>query len=110
MNLQMEAMAIELPQVKGHPNRMPFRGVLTLIDAASDRAPSGARGHCVLLTRAAAEKATPSLLGMALDYAPQLDGHDARVKCGIITAAEITGGELRVRGYLFARDFPEVVR
>lgn len=110
MNLELDAMAIELPQVKGHPNRVPFRGVLTVVNAASDRAPSGARGHRVLLTREAAERAIPSLLGMALDYTPTLDGHDARVKVGIITSAEIVGDELRVSGYLFARDFPEVVR
>ena len=48
-------MAIEMPAVEGHPNREGFRGVLTLVDVASDRAPAGARGHRVVLTRAAAE-------------------------------------------------------
>src|ERR1700691_4989787 len=53
--LAMHAMAVEFPQVHGHPNRLPFEGVLTLVDVASDRAPSGARGHRVMLTKAAAE-------------------------------------------------------
>jgi hypothetical protein len=44
MNIELESMAIEMPAVEGHPNREPSRGVLTLVDVASDRAPSGARG------------------------------------------------------------------
>ena len=106
--LAMRAMAVEFPQVHGHPNRLPFEGVLTLVDVASDRAPSGARGHRVVLTRAAAEAALPSLLGMAVDYKAGWDGHDARQKCGIITSAEIDGRRLTVAGFLFSRDFPEI--
>ncbi len=106
--LAMHAMAVEFPQVHGHPNRLPFEGVLTLVDVASDKAPSGARGHRVVLTRAAAESALPSLLGMAVDYKAGWDGHDARQKCGIITYAELDGGRLTVAGFLFCRDFPEI--
>ena len=68
----------------------------------------------MILTRKAAEAALPSLLGMALDYTPALDGHDARRKVGIITSAEIektAAGKLGIviSGYLFARDFPDVM-
>ena len=101
-------MAVDFPLVHGHPNRLPFEGVLTLVDVASDKAPSGARGHRVVLTNAAAEAALPSLLGMAVDYKAGWDGHDARRKCGIITSAEIEDKRLMVAGYLFARDFPEM--
>jgi hypothetical protein len=104
----MQAMAVDFPQVHGHPNRLPFEGVLTLVDVASDRAPSGARGHRVILTRTAAEAALPSLLGMAVDYKTGWDGHDARQKCGIITTAELDGRRLRVSGFIFAKDFPEI--
>jgi hypothetical protein len=100
-------MAVEFPVVNGHPNRLPFEGVLTLLDVASDKAPSGARGHRVVLTRAAAEAALPSLLGMAVGYKSGWDGHDARQKCGIITSALVDGQRLTVAGFLFARDFPE---
>lgn len=124
-------MAIEMPPVSRHPNRLPFRGVLTLVDTPSDRPPSGARDHRVLLTRQAAERALASLLGMALDYTPALDAHDAKRKVGIITSAEVielsvascqlagrrsdnrqltTGNCIAVSGYIFAKDFPEVVR
>jgi hypothetical protein len=101
-------MAVAFPEVHGHPNRLPFEGCLTLVDVASDKAPSGARGHRVVLTREAAEAALPSLLGMAVDYKAGWDGHDARQKCGIITGAELEDKRLMVSGYLFARDFPEM--
>ncbi len=134
MGFVLESMAIEMPDVAAHPNRVAFHGVLTFVDVPSDSAPSGARGHRVMLKRAATEQAIPSLLGMGLDYAPSLDRHDARRKVGVITQAEIgekcgTGqcGDgrprpsgrseaplsahgLSVGGFLYARDFPELVR
>jgi hypothetical protein len=129
MNIELQSMAIDLPPVAAHPNRAPFRGVLTLVDTPSDRAPSGARGHRVVLTRAAAEQALPSLLGMGLDYTPLLDRHDTRRKVGIITEANVvarrqapgsrrhagdgrlaTGDSIEIAGYLYARDFPDVMR
>lgn len=107
--IELDSMAVPLPHVEGHPNRRAFRGVLTTIDTPSTRAPSGAKGHLVVLTKKAAEEALPSLLGMALDYAPTLDRHDVRRKVGVITRAEIVGRNLELGGYLFARDFPEIV-
>jgi hypothetical protein len=108
--MKLEAMAVTMPLVRNHPNRVPFEGILTYVDVPSDRAPSGSRGRRVVLTRAAADQALPSLLGMAVDFCPGWDGHDARRKCGIITDAEIEGARIRVAGYLFGRDFPEVER
>src|SRR5205807_3260090 len=96
-------------EVVGHPNRAAFTGVLTMVDVASQRAPDGAKGHLVVLTKRAAEAALPSLLGMAMDYSPGLDRHDARRKVGVITRAEIVGRNLELGGYLFAKDFPEIV-
>jgi hypothetical protein len=109
MNIELEAMAMAMPAVVGHPNREGFRGVLTLVDVASDRPPAGARGHRVVLTRAAAEAGLASLLGMALDYAPSLDRHDVRRKVGVITRADLAGRNLELGGHLFAKDFPEIV-
>lgn len=106
--MRLEAMAVRIPPVEGHPNRVPFEGVLTTVNTASDKAPSGARGHKVMLTREAAETALPSLLGMAVDYTPSWDGHDARRKIGLITEAGIEGNRIVVSGYLYARDFPDV--
>ncbi len=106
--MRLEAMAVQIPYVDKHPNRVAFEGVLTVVNTPSDKAPSGARGHRVILTREAAEKALPSLLGMAVDYRPGWDGHDARRKIGLLTEADVVGSRLMVRGYLYARDFPEV--
>ena len=131
-------MALAMPRLARHPNRLAFRGVLTLVDVPSDRAPAGSRGHRVILSRAAAERAIPSLLGMGLDFTASFDGHDARRKVGIITSADIvqldslkghrfSGAALApnkfgalapegkpaaliISGFLFARDFPDVVR
>jgi hypothetical protein len=107
--VDLESMAITLPVVAGHPNRAAFHGVLTVVDVASQRPPAGARGHLVVLTRAAADAALPSLMGMALDYTPSLDRHDVRRKVGVITKAEIVGRKVELGGYLFAKDFPEIV-
>ena len=108
--IELESMAVEMPVVVGHPNRVGFRGVLTLVDMPSQRAPSGAKRHRVVLTRKAAEAAIPSLIGMALDYSPGFDGHDVRRKVGIITSADVVGRNLEVSGYLYAKDFPEIVQ
>ena len=118
MNFELEAMALGMPEVQGHPNRLPFHGVLTLVGVPSRRAPSGAEKHRVMLTRRATEMALPSLLGMALDYAPALDAHDRRRKIGVITEADIvpmraeksgTGARVAVSGFLYEHDFPDVV-
>jgi hypothetical protein len=106
--MRLEAMAVRIPPVEGHPNRVPFEGVLTVVNQPSDKAPSGARGHRVMLTHTAAEKALASLLGMAIDYRPGWDGHDARRKIGVITEATLVGSRINVSGYLYARDFPDV--
>ncbi len=107
--IELKSMAVTMPEVVGHPNRRAFQGVLTTVDVPSQRPPSGAKGHLVMLTRRAAEAALPSLLGMALDYSPTLDRHDVRRKVGVITRAEIVGRNVELGGYLFARDFPEIL-
>jgi hypothetical protein len=107
--IDLRSMAVTMPEVVGHPNRTAFRGVLTMVDVPSQRSPSGARGHLVVLTKRAAEVALPSLLGMGVDYSPSLDRHDAQRKVGVITRAEIVGRNVELGGYLYARDFPEIV-
>lgn len=102
------SLSIHAASLTAHNNRAKFDGVLALVDVASDKAPSGARGHRVVLTREAAEMALPSLMGMAIDYKAGWDGHDVRQKVGIITGAGVEGHELKVSGYLFSRDFPEI--
>ena len=47
---------------------------------------------------------------MALDYAPTLDKHEPQRKVGVITSADVMGREIRVSGFLYGRDCPEIVR
>lgn len=93
-----------------HPNKVQFTGLLTYLDAPSDASPNGARGHKVLLTRGACEQALDSLIGMAVGFNADWIGHNARQKCGVITSAEIKGKKLLVSGFIYGKDFPEVVQ
>lgn len=106
-SVSFEAMAIEMPVVNGHPNRMPFKGVLTRLDQPSDKAPGGSGGHRVLMSTAIAERALPSLLGMAVDFKPGFEGHNPQQKIGLITAAEIVADAIEIEGFFYAKDFPE---
>lgn len=55
-------MAISLPAVDRHPNRLAFRGVLTLVDATSRAAdPPSRRGGAAIAP------------GHGLDFTPSLD-------------------------------------
>jgi hypothetical protein len=106
--MRIEAMALNIETDDGHPNKLPFKGVLTRVGEASDAAPSGSGGRRVMLTQAAAEQAIPSLLGMAVNYQPDFSGHDPKAKIGIITAANIVGTAIEIEGFIYAADFPEV--
>lgn len=92
----------------GHPNKMPFSGVLTKIDEPSDAAPEGSGGKRVMITMEAARSGLESLLSMAVDFTSELDGHDPQAKIGVITGADIDGRDLRIKGFIYAADFPEL--
>lgn len=103
----VSAMALNIEN-SGHPNKMPFSGVMTRIGEPSDEPPGGSGGKLITISAEAAEKNLGSLLGMAVDYVPNLDGHDPRSKIGIITAATIEGNAILIEGFIYAADFPEV--
>lgn len=94
---------------EAHPNKTPFAGTLAILDEPSDRPPSGARGHQVILTRKAAQDALWSLIGMGVNVHSNASKHGAEKKDGVIDHAEIIGNTIYVRGYLFGRDLPGVV-
>ncbi len=107
--MRFEAMALEVPEVPGHPNRVPFAGVLTRVDEPSDNPVGGANGKRVLIPKSVAEAALASLLGMGVDYSAGMTGHDAQKKIGVITAATIEGDGIHIEGFLYGADFPAVV-
>ena len=106
-SMALECMSLNIANDDDHPNKMPFSGVLTKLDEPSDFAPGGAAGKRIIVTTEAAQKAVGSLLGMAVDFTPSFDGHDAQAKIGIITSAEVVGNEIVISGFVYAADFPE---
>jgi hypothetical protein len=76
-----------------------FEGLLTYIDRPSDRAPSGSRGHRVIITRNAASGALTSLIGKPVNVREvTFDNHDKTNLKGEICEAWIDGNTVRVRG------------
>jgi len=106
LTYRLDAMALDMPDMD-HPNRMPFSGVLTRVNQTSDMPPNGSNGKRTLIPSEVAEAAIPSLMGMAVDFTPELDGHDAQSKIGLITEAQIEGDALNISGFFYAADFPE---
>ena len=112
-HLHFESMAIEMPVVPDHPNRHPFSGVLTRLDIASNFPVGGTTSKKVIIPTHVAEAALASLLGMAIDYKKDFDGHDRKAKIGIITEATIgeldlvLGTPLNIAGFFYAADFPK---
>jgi len=105
----LSAMALECPHVEDHPNRVPFSGILTRVDQASDMSPHGAFGRRVFISKSVAEQALPSLLGMAVDYREDQSGHDRRKKIGVIMSANLEGDAVHISGFLYGNDFKEEV-
>lgn len=105
--LTVSAKSLDMPTVAGHPNRMPFSGILTKVGLPSDKPPNGSDGKRVLLTRECCEDALDSLLGMGVDLAFDMKGHDVQSKVGVITSAYIDGDDLMIAGFLYSADFPK---
>jgi hypothetical protein len=103
----LEGLSLEVPEQEGHPNKMPFHGVLTRLDEASDKPPGGANGKRTLISKPVAEAALSSLLAMGVDCNLALDGHDPQRKIGVITEATIQGNAIQIAGFLYAKDFPD---
>jgi uncharacterized protein DUF6582 len=106
----LQAMAIELPNIKNHPNKVPFSGILTRLDEPSDAPLGGSYGKRVILPKEVAQDALASLLGMAIDFTPDLDGHDSQNKIGLITEANIEGNAIHINGFFYGADFPDEVK
>ena len=110
LELTIDAMSVMVPDVKGHPNRHPFSGIVTRIGQPSDKAPGGSMGKRVILTPEAVEAAIPSLLMMGVDYSHDFNGHDPERKIGVISEAKAKGDALHIKGFFYAADFPHVVQ
>lgn len=105
--INLFAMSMQVPEVAGHPNRMPFSGVVTFVDRPSDLPVGGSGGKLTYLPKEVAQRILPSLLGMAIDYTEDFSSHDPTRKLGVITGADIVGDEVQIEGYFYALDFPQ---
>jgi len=110
-------LKLNLPEIE-HRNFVPFEGVAAFIGKPSERpahlvnfdTEQIEEGAPISFTRAAVEAALPTLLGMGLCFQEgSYQNHAPRSKCGLITEAWIEGDELRIRGGIYALDFPDVI-
>jgi hypothetical protein len=111
-SIHFDAMAIKFPydETEKHPNKIPFSGILSRVDEPSDNPIGGSDGKRVILPKDVAASALSSLLGMAIDFTRDLDGHDAQSKIGFITEANIEGNAILIKGYFYGADFPQEVK
>ena len=109
--MSFAAMALAFPDAgDSHSNKLPFTGVLTRLDRPSDKPLNGTGGKRVILPSAVAEAALASLLGMAIDFKKEFDGHRPKVKIGLITSANVVDDAVEIAGFFYAADFPEEVQ
>lgn len=105
MNAQIGKLSITADAQ--HPNKMQFKGVLVRIDEASTKPPGGAQGHKIYIPADVAKRRLSTLIGMGLNYSPDLDSHAQRRKVGVIEKAWIDGQDVCVSGVIWKHDFPE---
>lgn len=99
----------------GHPNKMPFSGVLAWFDAVSDAAPHGTDGLPVFIPSDVGIAALDSLVGQAVNFVFDGDwaSHSPTDKIGVITAAYTGDPEddgaipVYIEGFIYALDFSE---
>jgi hypothetical protein len=92
-------------------NRLKFEGILAYVGTPSDLAPSGARGHRVLLTKEHAQICIHTLCGQGVNVNSDLHHHDVTRKIGVITEAKLYRNRIKLSGHLWDKDFPaEVAR
>jgi hypothetical protein len=109
--VSFSALSMTIPdQTEDHPNKTPFNGILTRLDEPSDNPLHGSHGKCVVLPTSVAEDALSSLLGMAIDFTDDLEGHDVKKKIGLITEANIVGNAIEIAGFFYGADFPSEVK
>ena len=107
--IDVDSVALDMPPGDDNPNRVPWRGILTQVDQPSTRPPNGSHGHRVLIPRAVAETALPSLLGMPVNVAGDQRDHEKPAITGVITSAMIEGNDVVVAGHLFGKNVPDKV-
>lgn len=113
MDIMAGAMAIlrGFDDEDSHVNKLPFKGILLIVDQASTKPPHGSRGHRIYVPLKVAKDKIGELIGMAVNYARGgLDAHETRHKVGVFTKAWLVGNKVMVEGAIWKKDFPEAAR
>lgn len=112
-NSKMRVQDFKLSDAAGsHPNKVPFKCVLFTVDQPSDGSPSGAGGKLIRISSSVCDQYLQTFVGMALniDYAAGMSDHEPRFKVAVIDKAyRSIDGCAWVEGYIYGKDFPDVV-
>ncbi|ANY71102.1 3-oxoacyl-ACP reductase [Paenibacillus sp. BIHB 4019] len=95
-----------------HPNKIPFTCSLFSIGQPSDGSPHGADGKLIRVSSAVCDQFLSTFEGMGvnIDYQEGMSDHDTRFKVGIISKTfRSMDGFAMAEGYIFGKDFPDVV-
>ncbi|OPA77460.1 3-oxoacyl-ACP reductase [Paenibacillus selenitireducens] len=108
----LRVQEFKMSSVSEHPNKVPFKCALFAVDQPSDGSPHGAGGKKIRISSAVCDKYLQTFVGMALniDYVHGMSDHDPRFKVAVIEKAyRSMDGFAWVEGYIFGKDFPDVV-
>lgn len=105
--VHMDDASSDSSLIQSHPNRLSFSGTLVRLGRPSDSPPHGSDGHRIMVPKHVAAHALQSLVGMAVNYASDMEGHNPRHKVGVITSAWIDGDAVKVKGVIWKKEFPE---
>ncbi|WP_138756478.1 3-oxoacyl-ACP reductase [Paenibacillus sinopodophylli] len=108
----MRVQDFKMSDAGTHPNKAPFKCALFKVDEPSDGSPGGAGGKKIRISSQVCDKNLQTFVGMALniDYANGMADHDPRFKVAVIEKAyRSLDGYAWVDGYIYAKDFPDVV-
>jgi hypothetical protein len=108
----MRIQDFHLSDAGSHPNKAPFKCALFEVDVPSDGSPGGAGGKKIRISSSVCDKYLQTFVGMALniDYVNGMSDHDPRFKVAVIEKAyRSMDGFAWIEGYIYAKDFPDVV-
>jgi hypothetical protein len=108
----MRVQDFQMSDVGSHPNKAHFKCALFAVDVPSDGSPGGAGGKRIRISSSVCDKYLQTFVGMALniDYVNGMADHDPRFKVAVIEKAyRSMDGFAWIEGYIYAKDFPDVV-
>ncbi|MFB5761112.1 3-oxoacyl-ACP reductase [Paenibacillus medicaginis] len=108
----MRVQDFSMSDAGNHPNKVPFKCALFAVDQPSDGSPHGAGGKKIRISSGVCDQCLHTFVGMALniDYVNGMSDHDPRFKVAVIEKAyRAMDGYAWVEGYIYGKDFPDVV-